>query len=353
MKIAVITDTHFGARGDRQALLDNFVQFYREVFFPYLRKNNIDTVWHLGDLVDRRKFINYNTLDTMKHEFLDTMDTMKINCHMIMGNHDMYFKNKVRPNALYELLGEYGNIITYCEPRDVPDQPICVIPWICDETQEAAYKLIKESKKRFCFGHLQIKNYEMDIGRIADEGEDKALFESFDKVLTGHFHHRNSKDNIFYLGSPYEMTWRDYKDPKGFHTFDLDTGELEFIENPYKMFHKIMYDDKDMELIDLLEDLDGRKLYNTFVKIVIINKNNNFWFDTYLEKLNEKNVVDIQIVEDHHNLNMDSDDGILEQAEDTLTILNKYIDGSDFNVDKAKLQQLVKELYDEAALIRV
>jgi DNA repair exonuclease SbcCD nuclease subunit len=353
MKIAIITDTHFGARGDRQALLDNFVSFYRDCFFPHLMREDIKTVWHLGDLVDRRKFINFNTLDTMKNEFLDRFEALGIELHMLMGNHDQYYKNKVSPNALEELLGEYENIKTYCYPCEVEDQDICVIPWICDETKEDAYRLLKESKRRFCFGHLQIKNYEMDIGRIADEGEDKSQFETFDKVLTGHFHHKNSKDNIFYLGSPYEMTWRDYKDPKGFHVFDLETGDLEFIENPYKMFHKLIYDDSEVHLQDLLEDIDARQLYNTFVKIVIINKTNNFWFDSFLERLNEKNVGDIQIVEDHHNLNMDSDDGILEQAEDTLTILNKYIDSSDFNVDKVKLQGLIKDLYDEAALIRV
>jgi len=352
MKAAILTDTHWGARGDRQALIDNFKLFYEKVFFRYIRENNIKTVWHLGDLVDRRKFINFHTLESMKYNLLDPLDKMKIDCHFIMGNHDMYFKNKVRPNALYELLGEYP-FKAYCTPTEVPEFNTCVIPWICDETREDAYKLLNSSKMRFCLGHLQIKEFEMDRGRFADEGDDKELFESFDSVLTGHFHHKSSYNNINYLGAPYEMTWKDYKDPKGFHVFDFETGELEFIDNPYKMFHKIIYDDESKHLKDLLEELDDKKLNNTFIKIVISNKNNSYWFDQFIENLVHKGVSDIQIVEDHYNLNIDDEDEILEQAEDTITIINKYIESLSEDVDKNKLQTLIKELYDEAALIRV
>lgn len=352
MKAVIITDTHWGARGDKQALINHYQKFYRDVFFPYIRKNNIKTVWHLGDLVDRRKFINFNTLDNMKNEFLDPLERMKVDCHFIMGNHDMYYKNKVLPNALDELLGEY-NFAYYCEPTELPDQNVLVLPWICEETKEKSYDLISNSKMRFVFGHLEIKDFETDRGRFAKEGDDRLIFGNFENVLSGHYHHKSSYDNINYLGAPYEMTWNDYNDTKGFHVFDFSTNELSFIENPYKLFHKIIYDDKKNDLTTMLKTFENMNFKDTFVKIVVKAKENSFWFDTVLDKLNEQYVSDIQIVDDNFNLNMDTDEGILEQAEDTLTILSKFVESSDLSADKDKVISLLKELYHEATLVRV
>ena len=54
MKIAIINDTHFGVRNDHQGFLDYMFQFFDEQFFPYLIENDIKTVFHLGDVFDRR-----------------------------------------------------------------------------------------------------------------------------------------------------------------------------------------------------------------------------------------------------------------------------------------------------------
>ena len=351
-KVAIITDTHFGARGDKTALLDHFKEFYEQTFFPELEKRGIDTFWHLGDLVDRRKFINYHTLQVMKDCFLDRLENY--DAHIILGNHDMYYKNVVEPNALTELLGEY-KFQTYSRPTIVKEQDITVIPYVCDETAVKASRMINAGSTRYCFGHLQIKNFEMDRGRFAQEGQEMDGFRKFDMVLTGHFHHKSSFNNIHYLGAPYEMTWRDYKDGRGFHILDTDTGELEYIENQHRLFHKFVYNDENTDLPTLLSEVNQRtNLKDGFVKVIIKSKNNSFWFDTFIDKINETGVSDLQISDDHYNLNVDTDDVILEQAEDTLTILNKYIDSAwEVNCDSEKLKNLLKELYDEAAFLRI
>jgi predicted phosphodiesterase len=56
MKAALITDTHWGVRGDSKQFIDYFDRFYTDVFFPYILSNDVDTIFHLGDIVDRRKF---------------------------------------------------------------------------------------------------------------------------------------------------------------------------------------------------------------------------------------------------------------------------------------------------------
>ena len=69
MKIALVTDTHFGARSDSQAFDAYFKKFYQEVFFSEIDKRKITKIIHLGDCFDRRKYVNFNSLQE-KNVFL-------------------------------------------------------------------------------------------------------------------------------------------------------------------------------------------------------------------------------------------------------------------------------------------
>jgi len=352
-KIAIIADTHFGARGDKQALLDHMEVFYDQVFFPTLKEKNVAEVWHLGDLVDKRKGISFHTLATMKRVFLDplALDADVYHTSFILGNHDMYYKNRVGPNALDELLSGYPFSV-HTEPSIVDG--ITVIPWICEETEKKARQLISGASTRFCLGHLELRDWEMDRGRFSHTGDDKEDYRGFDAVLSGHFHHKSSYNNIHFMGAPYQMTWTDYKDAKGFHIFDIDTGELEYIENPYALFHKFIYDDTERNVTQLLEEIEEKlQISDTFVKVIVRHKTNEFAFDSFIDRINSVGVADLQIVEDHRNIDLLSDDTIVEQAEDTLTILNNYIEGMECHVEVAKLEYLLKSLYDEAEVLRV
>ena len=70
MKIAILNDTHWGARNDNSAIAEHQIKFYREVFFPYLRENDIKTIFHLGDVTDRRKYINFVTAKNLEDHFM-------------------------------------------------------------------------------------------------------------------------------------------------------------------------------------------------------------------------------------------------------------------------------------------
>ena len=87
-KIVLLTDTHFGARNDSAIFREYFFKFYNELFFPFLEDNNIKTVVHLGDIVDRRKYINFNTLKSFRDDFVFRLGRMGIDTHIIIGNHD-------------------------------------------------------------------------------------------------------------------------------------------------------------------------------------------------------------------------------------------------------------------------
>ena len=242
MKIAIITDTHWGARNDSQVFSNYFAKFYENIFFPTLEKRGIRTVIHMGDIVDRRKFINYKTLFQMRHHFFDACYGRYINLHMIIGNHDTFFKNTNSLNSM-DCLRVHDNhqVHIYEEPTEVDfdDLKCLMMPWICDENREQSLKAIQDTEAQILFGHLEVKGFEMHIGSWSPEGVDASLFKKFDMAMSGHFHHKSDNGNVYYLGNPYEITWSDYNAPRGFHIFDTKTRELEFIQNPFHMFHKI------------------------------------------------------------------------------------------------------------------
>ena len=349
MKLCILGDTHFGMRGDSLEFHRYYQKFYDEVFFPYLIENKIDTVFQLGDLFDRRKFINFNTLYLCRKYFFDKCETLGIKVHTLLGNHDVTFKNTLEVNSTGLLLNEYHNIEYYDNFQTVEFDgvPIDIVPWLCSDNQESIFESIKNSKSQLCFGHFEIDGFEMDRGNVCHGGIDRKTLNKYDMVLTGHFHHKSNDGHIYYVGTPGEMTWSDYNDPRGFHIFDTATRELEFIQNPYRMFHKVTYDDGEQDF-EFWKNYDFSPLKETFVKVVVLNKQNPYLFDNVLDNLYKIGVCDISIVEDFTDTNLEDDQELIDQAEDTMTILSKYIDNLTLNVEAEKLKTLMRELYVEA-----
>jgi DNA repair exonuclease SbcCD nuclease subunit len=352
MKIALITDTHWGVRNDNSAFLDNNKKFLDDIFFPYLDTHGIDTVIHLGDLVDRRKYLNINTAKRLREDFISPLHRREIRPHLIIGNHDTYFKNTNSVNSIREIYGNDFRIFESAKEVVFDGVPILFIPWICDDNRDETLRLISTTNAQICMGHLELAGFEMYRGSPVSHGDDRGLFGRFDMVLSGHYHHRSSAGNIFYLGSHAEFTWSDYDDPKGFHILDTETRELAFIENPFKMFRKMWYNDKDVTTEALL-DRDFSKYAGAYVKLIVQGKDNPFAFDLFTTKLYEANPIEVVIVEDHRNMDTIDENDLLNEAEDTLTILSKYIGTLETSVDTKELDNLMHSLYNEAMKMEV
>ena len=302
----------------------------------------------MGDLFDRRKYINFNSLHLCRQYFFDRCQILGIKVHTLLGNHDVAFKNTLEVNSTGLLLNEYENVEYYDDFQtvDFDGVSIDVVPWICANNEKETFESMKESKAQICFGHFEIAGFEMDRGNVCDTGLDKKLLSKYDMVLSGHFHHKSSQGNVTYVGTPYEMTWSDYNDPKGFHIFDTETRELEFVKNPYAMFNKVVYDDANTDF-EYWNNYDFSSLKDTYVKVVVLNKQNPFLFDHVIDKIYKMSVSDLSIVEDFSDTII-LDDDIIDQAEDTITILNKYIDNLELDVSSDKLKTIMRELYIEA-----
>ena len=93
MKIAIITDQHFGARKGSALFHNYFLKFYNDVFFPTLEKEGITTIVDMGDTFDNRRGIDFLALDWAKENYFNRLRDMNIKVHTIVGNHTAYYKN--------------------------------------------------------------------------------------------------------------------------------------------------------------------------------------------------------------------------------------------------------------------
>jgi DNA repair exonuclease SbcCD nuclease subunit len=340
MKVAIITDTHYGARKGSKLFHDYFEKFYDEVFFPTLEEQGIDTVIHMGDAFDSRKSIDYQSLEWAKRVVFDRLK--KYNVHMIVGNHDCYYKNTNNVNSPQLLLQSYNNIKTYDSPTEVKigNLDVLLLPWINQENEEIVYKLIQTTSCKCAMGHLEINGFAAYKGHIMEDGVESKLFKKFERVFSGHYHTRSTDGKIYYLGNPYEIYWNDLNDTRGFTIFDTETLEHFSIDNPHRMFYVVYYEDTPYQTFNATQYKDK------IVKLVVRKKTDPKKFEKFVDKIYSSNVAELKIIENFQIV--ESDDFEEFESEDTLSILNRYIQESEIQLDKSSIKSLIKEIYQEA-----
>lgn len=342
MKIGIISDTHYGARKNSKLFHDYFKKFYHNVFFPTLDKEEIKTVIHMGDAFDSRKGIDFSALAWSKDNIFDPLKKRGIKLHLIVGNHDSYYKNTNEVNAVDLLLREYDNVEIISDPTEVLVDKLKVlfIPWINQENEKKTLKMIENTKSSIAMGHLELNGFNSHRGHVMDHGMETKIFNKFEKVFSGHYHTRSNDGKIFYLGNPYEIYWNDVNDDRGFTLFDTDTLEHVPVNNPFRMFYNIYYEDTNPQLFDT------REYEEKIVKVIVRKKSDTKQFEKFIDKLYAANVAELKIVENFQIIDDDEFEGF--ESEDTISILNRYIEESEVNLDKSVIQKIISEIYKEA-----
>ena len=342
MKIAIITDQHFGARKGADYIHNYFKKFYDNTFFPYLEKNKIDTVMDMGDTFDNRRNIDLATLEWSKKNYYDRLQAMGITVHTIVGNHTAYYKDTNEINTVELLLKEYENVKVYSEPTNINlgGLDILLLPWINEENKLQTLEMMDTTKASVIMGHLELNGFVATRGHTMEHGMDTKVFDKFYRVYSGHYHTRSDNGKIYYLGNPYEMFWNDVKDTRGFHIFDTKTIEHIPINNPYRLFYNLYYEDTNYKLFDTREYKDK------IIKVVVKKKTDQKQFEKFIDKLYNSGIQDLKIIE-NFVLN-ESEDFEVEETENTIGILNRYIDESEFEGDKTLIKGILQKIYSEA-----
>lgn len=342
MKSVILNDTHFGYKADSTIVLEYFLQFFEQQLFPYIKENNIKTIFHLGDVFDRRKYINFKTLYEVRKRFFEPLQEMGVKVIAICGNHDTYFRNNNNVNSLEEIASKYSNWEIYSEPTEIQLSTGCValLPWINPENEDQAAKFLSETSCSILLGHLELFGFQSIRGIFIDQGHDPKHFDKFEFVLSGHYHIKSSRDNIHYLGTQYEMAFSDVEESKGFHTFDFATRTLEFIKNPKKLFYTFdYYEDKP-------EVLDYSKFKDCYVKIFIKNRTKAAPFEKYMDKFYEAGVAELAVTEE---VATNPEVVAVDVHKDTLELLHEEIGLiEDNSVSKNTLANIINAAYNSA-----
>ena len=342
MKVAIITDQHFGARKGSKFLHEYFKKFYDEVFFPYLEESGIKTVIDMGDTFDNRRSIDLWSLEWAKENYYDRLEEMGITVHTIVGNHTAYYKDTNSINSVDLLLKQYKNVHVYSECTEVMIDKLQVlfIPWINAENTESSIESIKVSTSSCAMGHLELNGFRAHRGHVMEDGMECSLFEKFERTFSGHYHTRSDNGRIFYLGNPYEMFWNDVNDPRGFTIFDTDTLDFEQIDNPFRLFYNIYYEDTPYQVFDTTE-YQGK-----IVKVIVRKKTEPKKFEKFIDKLYSCGIQDLKIVENFSV--QENEEFEVEESENTISILNRYIDEAEFDCDSTIIKGILQKVYSQA-----
>ena len=316
---------------------------YEDIFFPTLIKEGITTIVDMGDTFDSRKGVDFVSLEWAKNNYYDRLEELGITIHTIIGNHTAYYKNTNDLTGVGLFLREYDNVKIYSEAEEVKidKTKFLFVPWINSENKQKSFDVIQNSDSPCVMGHLELNGFRMHHrGYDMIDGMDIDVFEKFDRVYSGHFHTRSNDGKIFYLGNPYEMYWNDVDDTRGFHLFDTDTLEHTPVNNPYRLFFNLYYEDTPHQMLDIT------KYDQKIIKVIVRKKSDPKQFEKYIDKLYSSNLSELKIVE-----NFDFTEGEefeADESEDTISLLNRYIQESEVDLDKSVITEILQDVYKEA-----
>lgn len=326
------------------------------MFWPAIdAESQVTELLCLGDVTDRRKYIAYPTLAFAKHILFEPAAQRGIQLHWLLGNHDLPFKHSLSLSS-HEAFKEYRNVHVYRTATEVEiaGTPVLMMPWLCEENFTTSMATLASYTGSVVMGHFEFGGFEMFRGITNEHGLSSKAFRQFPLVLSGHYHHKSSQQNIHYLGSPYEMTWSDHGDPHGFHWWTPETHALEFVENPYHLFFKFVYDDADQPptyVKELLAQIAAQGVTQRIVKVHVRKKTQPVWYETFVDGALKLGCHDIQFVDESTWVAEDLPEDAANTSLDTLSTIRWYVESLPWaNSDiQSHVSDLMIELYQEAA----
>ena len=341
MKVAIITDTHFGVRNESPIWLEAHAKMLKE-FFAQIKANKIKTIWMLGDIVDSRKSVSSKLLAWIKQNWTQPIIDMKLEVHLILGNHDTFYKSTNRPNIPIEIFGHVKNFHIYeHEPVElsVDGKSVLMCPWICPENESITQQALSKTYDVVC-GHFGIEGCLFQGNQVSDHGMDPQSFKQHGVVFSGHFHKKSITGNINYLGNPIACNWGESGDPHGWHFYDIANNKLDFIEFHYPLYKKVHISGQDQSMY-VYED-DG----SCFVKVFVAKDRNEFYLQQLISQVRAlDHVLQLQIIDDRQETDVsDIEFDETELRDDLLGLMKRTVHESDYEEPEAMIA-LLTELY--------
>lgn len=352
--IGFVTDTHLGARASSDIMREYFKWFWCDFFFPKMKENNVSDILHGGDFFDNRININAKDIDFLINVFIPTVNKYKINFHIILGNHDIHYKN-TNDVSIADIFKNCNYIKIYNEPKKVKlnNLNVLLVPWINKENYDKSLNIINSINNGtagvdICLGHFEIEGFKMYRTSISSSGLNPKLFDKIPWVFSGHYHHASKIGNIRYLGSPFHLNWQDYPDERGIYV--LKDNKLEFIKNPTTLFNEIEYNNQDFT------DNEIKSLEGQFIKIIVNNRDDNSKYLNFLKKIKKIKTHSLEVIDKTLiKINNIKKNNVSIDNHDNLSIINKYYDNNiNDELIRNKIKKVAQRVYNESlnSLIR-
>ena len=340
MRIAIVGDTHFGARNSNQVVEHWQRRFYEEIFWPYIEENGITEIIQTGDFFDNRKWINLQTMAFQKEVFVKRSQELECNVHVIVGNHDIPYRHSLKNSSVEQILSSEDNFSVYTEPTKVEfaDRSITMMPWICRENIDESQEVLRAGGD-VILGHFEITGFVMHPGAVSKDGISMSDFSGWHKVLSGHYHTQSDKGNIHYVGTPYQMSWSDATTKHGFWIFDTDDDTMTFIENPYRYFNRFIWEDGCQANLSNLE--------KSYVKIAVKKKTDFESFEKFIDKVNFGNPFEVKIIEQFEEWSEENVKELLTVST-TEELITEYVDDVATSNNKKAITEVLLSIYEEA-----
>ncbi|URC15183.1 nuclease [Paraglaciecola Antarctic GD virus 1] len=335
--VVILGDLHFGQAKSEKWTEDNQKKLI-DTLYEYCLVNKITRIIQCGDFFDNRKALKHNTLQFVRVEVVARFAAIGVHWDVIVGNHDMFYKTNVVPNACEEILSNYENFTVHNKPTTIKinDTEIDLIPWICQDNHDEVKQFIKDSNSFLCVGHFELAGFKYNQS-IPSDGTDCNFLEGYHKVLSGHFHTQSDNGTVYYVGTPYHLNFNDADDKRGFWILNTGTMDHTFVDSGFIHYTKVTYGD---------EGVADRDFTNQRVRLSTAVEDDNF--KLFVSQISEVvNSLDIVYTND---LIIDWGDGESEvNLEDTRTLVVNTINNLEIEVsDKEFITKSYDELYSKA-----
>lgn len=218
-----MTDLHFGAKNNSQQHNKDLHTFF-EYVVDYANDNDIKNVIITGDIFQQRDKLDVLTMYSAINSF--SYLSSHLNIKAIKGNHDLYYRDTRNVSSL-DMLSPYMEITDF---YDIVDNKMFV-SWICNQEEyDEIINISKEANIDYMFAHLEFSGFQLNDQYIMDHGQSHKELKHIKKIFTGHYHKRQVKDNVIYIGTPFPYDFNDANDAeRGFTVFNDETGRHKFI----------------------------------------------------------------------------------------------------------------------------
>ena len=327
-KVACFTDIHFGMKGNSRIHNDDCEAFIYW-FIDQAKAHGCETCIFLGDWHHHRSSTNVSTMNYTVSN-MERLGKAFEKVYVIMGNHDLFYRDKREINSM-EFIRNIPNIHIVNEWIETED--VAIVPWIVQNE----WKRIPQMKQRYMFGHFELPYFQMNaMVEMPDVGGIKAEhFVNQEYMFTGHFHKRQVRKNISYMGNAFPHNYADAGDD------ERGMMILEYGGAPKYYNWPDMPRYRNYKISQLLADPDGLLKEKMYVRVTLDIKISyeeaNFIRETFISKYNLR---ELQLIPEQVN-----------QAQETTATIEKF-DSVDQIVVK-QLESVDSQTYDKKILMAI